>query len=147
MPTRRSLCPRVDPAFGTARRQSTPGRFAPRYPAGSGPRTLRRRVAEWPAGRFVRTRLGARAWPFVLHSRTIRIAAQRVRAIGYSRAVRYWRYIWALPSTMLGLLLASLALVGGRVRVVAGVVEAHGPWLRWVLSTCVPLRGGAAAIT
>ena len=48
---------------------------------------------------------------------------------------------------MLGLILASLALVGGRVRVVAGVIEAHGPWLRWVLSTCVPLCGGAAAIT
>jgi membrane protein YqaA with SNARE-associated domain len=62
-------------------------------------------------------------------------------------AVTYWRYCWALPPTMVGLILASLALVGGRVRVVAGVIEAHGPWLRWALSTCVPLSGGAAAIT
>ena len=61
--------------------------------------------------------------------------------------MNYWIYIWALPATMLGLMLASLALVGGRVRIVAGVVEAHGPWLRWLLSICVPLSGGAAAIT
>jgi hypothetical protein len=61
--------------------------------------------------------------------------------------VNYWRYFWAFPPTMLGLILASLALAGGRVRVVAGVIEAHGPWLRWALSRCVPLGGGAAAIT
>jgi hypothetical protein len=61
--------------------------------------------------------------------------------------MRYGRYVWALPPTLLGMVLASLALVGGRVRVVAGVVEAHGPWLRWALRTCVPLRGGASAIT
>jgi hypothetical protein len=61
--------------------------------------------------------------------------------------MRYWRYLWALPATMLGLLFASLALVGGSRRVVAGVLEAHGPLLRWLLTTCVPLRGGAAAIT
>jgi hypothetical protein len=61
--------------------------------------------------------------------------------------MKFWRYLWALPPTLLGLLIASVALVGGRVRVVAGVIEAHGPCLRWALSTCVPLRGGAAAIT
>ena len=61
--------------------------------------------------------------------------------------MNYWRYCWALPPTLLGMVLASLALAGGRVRVVAGVIEAHGPWLRWLLSTCVPLRGGALAIT
>jgi hypothetical protein len=48
---------------------------------------------------------------------------------------------------MLGLAFASLALAGGRVRIVAGVIEAHGPWLGWLLSTCVPLPGGADAIT
>jgi hypothetical protein len=61
--------------------------------------------------------------------------------------VKYWRYVWALPPTLLGIVLASLALAGGRVRVVAGAVEVHGPWLRWALRTCMPLRGGATAIT
>ena len=28
-----------------------------------------------------------------------------------------------------------------------GVIEVHGPWLRWALRHLVPLRGGAAAIT
>jgi membrane protein YqaA with SNARE-associated domain len=61
--------------------------------------------------------------------------------------MNYWRYVWASPLTVLGLTLATLTLGGGRVRIVAGVIEAHGPWLRWLLSTCVPLSGGAAAIT
>lgn len=61
--------------------------------------------------------------------------------------MKYWRYGWALPATLLGLLMAGLALRRGRVRVIDGVLEAHGPWLRWALTTCVPLPGGAAAIT
>jgi len=61
--------------------------------------------------------------------------------------MKYWRYGWALPATVLGLLLAGLALRRGRVRAIDGVLEAHGPWLRWALTTCVPLPGGAAAIT
>jgi len=61
--------------------------------------------------------------------------------------MRNWRYLWALPPTMIGLVFASLALAGGRVRLVAEVVEAHGPLLRWLLTAFVPLRGGAAAIT
>lgn len=56
-------------------------------------------------------------------------------------------YFWALPATMFGLALAALALPRGRVRIVDGVVEAHGPWLRWALTACVPLKGGAAAMT
>jgi hypothetical protein len=61
--------------------------------------------------------------------------------------MKYWRYGWALPATVLGLLLAGLALRRGRVRAIDGVLEAHGPWLRWALTTCVPLPGGVAAIT
>ena len=48
---------------------------------------------------------------------------------------------------MVGLALAVLALPRGRVRIVDGVVEAHGPWLRRALTTCVPLSGGATAMT
>jgi hypothetical protein len=57
------------------------------------------------------------------------------------------RYVWAGPTTILGLVLASLALRGGRVALVDGVVEAHGPILAWALSRLVPLGGGAHAIT
>ena len=61
--------------------------------------------------------------------------------------MKYWRYGWALPATLLGLLMAGRALRRGRVRAIDGVLEAHGPWLRWALTTCVPLPGGVAAIT
>jgi hypothetical protein len=57
------------------------------------------------------------------------------------------RYIWAGPTTMLGLVLAGLALRGGRVTLVDGVVEAHGPMVAWALSRLVPLGGGVQALT
>lgn len=57
------------------------------------------------------------------------------------------RYLWALPATLLGLTLAGCALPRGRFRVVEGAIEAHGPWLRWLLTNCVPVKGGVAAMT
>ncbi|HMB91824.1 MAG TPA: hypothetical protein VKP65_13310, partial [Rhodothermales bacterium] len=58
------------------------------------------------------------------------------------------RYLWALPVTLLGLPLAMLALFkGGHLQIVDGVLEAHGPLLRWLLEKAVPLGGGALAIT
>jgi hypothetical protein len=57
------------------------------------------------------------------------------------------RYLWASPNTLLGAGLATLAVAGGECRVVAGVLEAHGPLLRWILRHAVPLRGGALAVT
>lgn len=57
------------------------------------------------------------------------------------------RYVWAAPASVLGLALACLALRRGNLRVVDGVLEAHGPWLRHVLTWGVPLSGGAAALT
>ena len=57
------------------------------------------------------------------------------------------RYSWALPATVLGLVLAALALWRGRVALVDGVVEAEGPLVCWALAHLVPLPGGAAAIT
>ena len=59
----------------------------------------------------------------------------------------FLRYVWASPATLLGLALAALALWRGRVRIADGILEAHGPWLRWLLATCVPLPGGAEAMT
>ena len=56
-------------------------------------------------------------------------------------------YLWAGPSTILGLALALTALRRGRIFVVDGVVEAHSPFLRWALTRLIPLPGGASAIT
>jgi hypothetical protein len=60
---------------------------------------------------------------------------------------RVMRYVWASPSTVLGFVIALLALRRGRISVVDGVVEVHGPAVGWALLTLVPLSGGAAAIT
>lgn len=60
---------------------------------------------------------------------------------------RIHRLVWAGPATVCGLMLASLALWRGRIAVVDGVLEVHGPAIAWMLSHVVPLRGGAASIT
>lgn len=57
------------------------------------------------------------------------------------------RYLWALPTTAPGLVLALAArATGGRVAVVDGVVEAHGGAAGWLLAR-VPVEGGAGAMT
>jgi hypothetical protein len=55
-------------------------------------------------------------------------------------------YLWALPNTVLGLILCLAAFPRGRVAIVDGVVEAHGPMLRRVLRR-LPIVGGASAMT
>ena len=56
--------------------------------------------------------------------------------------------IWAVPTTLVGLLLLGLAVMtGGRASLVDGVLEAHGGWLRWALTRLPVGRGGAAAVT
>src|SRR5687768_1013624 len=52
-----------------------------------------------------------------------------------------------MPATVIGLVLASLAMIRGRIAVVDGVIEAQGPLLRWGLACLLPGRGGASAIT
>jgi hypothetical protein len=67
---------------------------------------------------------------------------------GGGAAIRSGAYLWALPVTVAGLLLAAIALLsGGRARRVAGVIEAHGGAATLILRHLVPLRGGAAAMT
>jgi hypothetical protein len=58
------------------------------------------------------------------------------------------RYLWALPNTLIGLLFVPFVLLTkGHAAVVDGVVELHG-WLPgFVLRRCIPIRGGASAIT
>jgi hypothetical protein len=60
---------------------------------------------------------------------------------------RVMSYLWAAPVTAVGLVIAIATCRRGRLVLVDGVVEAHGPWLRWALRHLVPLPGGAAAIT
>ena len=76
-----------------------------------------------------------------------RTAVPRTEPGASSRLGRWLRYAWAGPNSLLGLLLALAVGPGGRVQVVAGVVEAHGPWLAWLLGAGTHLCGGAAAMT
>lgn len=62
--------------------------------------------------------------------------------------LRAMRYLWALPTTVLGLLFLPAALLtGGGVQVVAGVLEVYGGAVAWILRHCTLVRGGAAALT
>lgn len=57
---------------------------------------------------------------------------------------RLLRYGWAAPTTLLGLLFASLLLMtGARVQLVQGVIEVYGGWLANKLA----LSSGFAALT
>ena len=61
---------------------------------------------------------------------------------------RLFRYVWAFPNTLVGLLFVVTGmLLGGRVQVVDGVLEAHGPLISMILRRCVPIPNGADAIT
>jgi hypothetical protein len=58
------------------------------------------------------------------------------------------RYGWAFPNTIIGLTFAPIAwLSAGEVKVVDGVLEVHSPTIAAILRSCVPLPGGAVAIT
>jgi hypothetical protein len=58
------------------------------------------------------------------------------------------RYIWALPNTLIGLVFVpSVGLTNGGLEIVDGVLELHSPFIAWVLQHCIPLQGGASAIT
>ena len=51
------------------------------------------------------------------------------------------RYVWALPNTLIGLLLVLTAMLPrGRMQVVDGVLEAHGPLITAILRHCVLTR-------
>jgi hypothetical protein len=57
-------------------------------------------------------------------------------------------YLWALPTTLVGLLfLPFVRLTGGGYQVVAGVLELHGGLVAWMLEHATLLPGGALAMT
>lgn len=63
---------------------------------------------------------------------------------------RTFLYLWALPTTSVGLACAAAALVtGGRARVVRGVIEVHGGIVGFLLHRVagIFLAGGASAMT
>ncbi|HQY88871.1 MAG TPA: hypothetical protein PK402_09440 [Tepidisphaeraceae bacterium] len=58
------------------------------------------------------------------------------------------RYLWALPTTLVGFPFVILALMtGGGCRVVRGVIEVHGGAVAWLLEHATMLEGGATAMT
>ena len=62
--------------------------------------------------------------------------------------LRPWLYLWALPATLLGLLIVLLArATGGASRRVDGVLEATGGWPARLLRRGFPFSGAVAAIT
>jgi hypothetical protein len=71
-----------------------------------------------------------------------RPAASPARALG-----RALVYLWAAPTTLVGLLFLPLALAGGGAKVVDGVLELHGGAIAFFLRRCTLLRGGASAMT
>ena len=64
-----------------------------------------------------------------------------------ARVTSLLAYVWAAPATGIGLLLALLALRGGRLAITHGVLEVHGPLVRRALTRLTVVRGGVAAIT
>ncbi len=63
---------------------------------------------------------------------------------------RVIRYLWAAPTTALGIVIAAAALLtSGTVYLLNGVIEAHGGFAAFFLKhiTGLGLKGGAAALT
>src|SRR5512139_1191590 len=57
-------------------------------------------------------------------------------------------YLWALPVTLLGVLVALVSRgSGGTLQRVEGVLEAAGGWPAWVLRRGFPFSGAVAALT
>src|SRR5258708_7809974 len=56
-------------------------------------------------------------------------------------------YVWAFPTTLVGLLFVPFCWPNGGVRIVDGVVEVHGRVASFFLKHLTPLRGGASAMT
>ena len=64
------------------------------------------------------------------------------------KATRLLAYLWASPTTAVGLCLGSSALVsGGTMQWVDGVLEFHGGFVAHFLTHWTLLEGGASAMT
>jgi hypothetical protein len=85
----------------------------------------------------------------IMSDQVIHRSSQGVGAKGARvKFARGARYLWASPATVIGLGAAALAVAsGGSTRIVNGVLEVEGGFIRFILSRCTPLRGGASAMT
>jgi hypothetical protein len=64
------------------------------------------------------------------------------------RVPRTLIYLWAFPTTFVGLLFLPITpLTGGKIQIVDGVLELHGGFVRFFLLRCTLLKGGASAMT
>jgi len=64
------------------------------------------------------------------------------------RLLRPLVYLWAFPTTLLGLLFIPAAVIsGGGIQIVDGVIEVYGGFVSFFLRYCTLLRGGASAMT
>jgi hypothetical protein len=62
--------------------------------------------------------------------------------------LRVLTLLWTLPTTCVGLLLVPLAVISrGKLQLMDGVLEVYGGAVGWLLMNCVPLGGGASAMT
>ena len=62
--------------------------------------------------------------------------------------LRVLRYLWAMPVTLLGVLIALVSRgSGGSLQRVEGVLEVAGGWPAWVLRRGFPFSGAVAALT
>jgi len=90
----------------------------------------------------------------IYHGRRVIEATNRGKNkfLGIGRPVRVRRvliYLWAFPTTSLGIVALLLACTRGRVqvRIVEGVLEIHGGWITRFLRHGTLLAGGASAMT
>jgi hypothetical protein len=56
-----------------------------------------------------------------------------------SRAAGWWRYLWASPTSAIGLL--AIAVTASRVTITDGVLEAHGRGIAALFDLIAPRRG------
>ena len=65
-----------------------------------------------------------------------------------ARWMRFVRYAWASPNSLIGLAFVPFNGAGrDRLQIVDGVVEVSGPLVAWLLTHCTLMPGGVAAIT
>ena len=62
-------------------------------------------------------------------------------------AVKVFRYLWAMPNTLLGLaFVLPTLLTGGSVRMERGAIEIHGGFARFFLRRCLPFQASALTL-
>jgi hypothetical protein len=72
--------------------------------------------------------------------------AERAFGAAAHAVVRASGYLWTSPNTLIGLMLAMLALGGGRLTLAGGVLEVTGCGVRKLLRR-FPVRGSVLALT